>query len=91
VRSVTALPRPASPKEVGSAGSGASGSPRPRALALHVLMMTCYESRDYATLPVEYGGRASDEGYYQAAGQRCLLRKVTWPPRSDLQVLASYV
>ena len=29
VRSVTVLPRPASPKEVGSARSEASGSPRP--------------------------------------------------------------
>jgi hypothetical protein len=36
VRSVTVLPQPASPKKVGSARSGASGSPRPKALALHV-------------------------------------------------------
>jgi len=33
---VTVLPRPASPKKVGSARSEASGSPRPKALALHV-------------------------------------------------------
>jgi hypothetical protein len=33
---VTVLPRPASPKKVGSARSAGSGSPRPKALALHV-------------------------------------------------------
>jgi hypothetical protein len=36
VRSVTVLPRPASPKKVGSARTAGSGSPRPKALALHV-------------------------------------------------------
>jgi hypothetical protein len=54
VRSVTVLPRPAYPKKVGSARSEASGSPRPKALALHV----DDDTADYYTREGSIAGRA---------------------------------